>query len=150
MTNAGERMNRQMLQVVGLNAGDYKLLVDGKLIGEYSYNELAKGIGLQDNKDMPDYQQAMKVAELNKERNDKAIQPLRDLWIELKFRRYRETEGLEKEEEEWIKDDMSVQEWKEKVFYKKAEELEKKAKEFEDKVYEINKPVAHKYELIKI
>jgi hypothetical protein len=45
---------------------------------------------------------------------------------------------------------MSVEEWKEKIFYKKAAEIEKKVKEFEDKIYEINKPAAHKYELIKI
>jgi hypothetical protein len=152
MTDAKNVLSRQMLRVVGLESGKYKLVVDGQEAAIYDYAELAKGVNLCGNSNMPDYQHALKVAELNKERNDEAVQQLRDLWIELKFRRYREAEGLDKdeEEEEWIEDDMSVEEWKEKVFYKKAEELEKKAKELEDKIYEINKPVAHKYELIKI
>jgi lysophospholipase L1-like esterase len=150
MTQAGMLMSQEMLKVAGLESGEYKLLIDGESVGTYSHANLANVVFLQENPKTPQYQQALKVAELNKERNEEAVGPLRDLWIELKFRRYREAEGLEKEEEEWIKDDMSVQEWKEKEFYKKAEELEKKAKEFEDKIYEINKPVAHKYELIKI
>jgi lysophospholipase L1-like esterase len=151
MTDAKNVLSNQMLRVVGLESGKYKLVVDGQEAAIYDYAELAKGVNLCGNSKMPSYQQALKVAELNKERNDEAVQQLRDLWIELKIRRYRKAEALdEEEEEEWIDDDMSVEEWKEKVFYKKAEELEKKAKKLEDKIYEINKPVAHKYELIKI
>ncbi|MHC4255614.1 MAG: SGNH/GDSL hydrolase family protein, partial [Planctomycetota bacterium] len=154
MTDAKNTLSRQMLRVVGLESGKYSLVVDGQEIATYDYSELAKGVNLCGNVNLPDYQQAMKVAELNKERNDEAVRPLRDLWIQLKFRREREAESLEEEEEEeieeWIDDDMSVEEWKEKIFYKKAAEIEKKVKEFEDKIYEINKPAAHKYELIKI
>ncbi|MHC4842196.1 MAG: SGNH/GDSL hydrolase family protein [Planctomycetota bacterium] len=154
MTDAKNVLSRQMLRVVGLESGKYRLVIEGQEAAVYDYAELAKGVNLCGNTNMPDYQQAMEIAELNKERNDKAVRPLRDLWIQLKFRRYREAEALEEEEkeeiEEWMDDDMSVEEWKEKVLYPKAEKLEKKAKEFEDKIYEINKPKAHKYELIKI
>jgi hypothetical protein len=154
MTDAAKFMSQEILQVIGLESGEYKLLIDGESVGIYSHVNLANVVFLQENPKTPQYQQAMKVAELNKERNDEAVRPLRDLWIQLKFQRYREAETLEEEEEEeieeWMDDDMSVEEWKEKVFYKRAAELEKKAKEYEDKIYEINKPKAHKYELIKI
>jgi hypothetical protein len=154
MTDAKNTLSRQMLRVAGLDSGEYRLLIDGQEAAVYDYADLAKGVNLCGNLNVPDYQQAMEVAELNLQRNEEAVRPLRDVWIQLKFRRYRERDELEEEEEEeeeeWMDDDMSVEEWKEKVLYPEADKLEKKAKEYEDKIYEINKPAAHKYELIKI
>jgi len=39
-------LDRQMLQVDGLEAGQYQLLIDGKTIGDFSRDELKKGINL--------------------------------------------------------------------------------------------------------
>jgi lysophospholipase L1-like esterase len=39
-------LDRQMLQVDGLEAGRYRLLIDGKTIGDFSSDELKKGINL--------------------------------------------------------------------------------------------------------
>jgi len=151
MTDAKNTLSRQTLRVVGLESGEYRLLIDGNVADIFDYADLAKGVNLFGNFNVPDYRQAMEVAELNLQRNEDAIQPLRDMWIQLKFRRYRERgDWQEEEEEEEIDDDMSIEEWKEKVLSKEAQKLEEKAKEFEDKIYEINKPRSHTYELIKL
>jgi lysophospholipase L1-like esterase len=89
ITDAGSKMSRETLRIVGLKGGDYKLKIDNKTVGTYSHVQFAGGVELQENSKTPQYAQAMKVAVLNKQRNDEAIQQTRDLWSYLKFWRHR-------------------------------------------------------------
>ena len=70
-----------------LAPGRYDLAIDGQKVGTYTSGQLAFGVELEANEKTPQYQQALKVALLNKERNDKAVHPLRDQWGQLKGRR---------------------------------------------------------------
>jgi hypothetical protein len=144
-------MSRETLRIVGLKGGDYKLKIDDKTVGTYSHVQFAGGVQLQENSSTPQYAQAMKVAMLNKQRNDEAVSPMRDLWLYLKFWRYRlagvESEDEELEEELKKLDPEDFDEWYAE-FKKKTSELLKKAEQFEDEIRQINKPKSHKYKIV--
>lgn len=85
LTHAGHRLGSEVLKVSGLDAGQYEIVIDGKTIGKpVPHTTLAAKVELQDNPATPEYAQAMEVALLNRERNDKAIRPLRDTWSKIK------------------------------------------------------------------
>lgn len=158
LTNAGELMSREIVKVTGLSKGEYDLLIDGNSVGKYSHLNFANGVELQENKLTPQYQQAAKVALLNKTRNKEAVSPMRDLWLMRKiitaFHESPEDIGDE-EEKQWFEQylienfgstdiDKFI-----KQFDGKLTPLQENAKVMEDEIYEMNKPAAHTYEIIK-
>jgi hypothetical protein len=150
ITDAGSKMSRETLRIVGLKGGDYELRIDGKTVGMYSHVQFAGGVQLQENSSTPQYAQAMKVAMLNKQRNDEAVSPTRDMWLHLKFWRHR-LAGFEPEDEddkrEFEKlDPEDFDEWYSQ-FKKDTDRLLKKAEQFENEIRQINKPRPHKYEV---
>jgi lysophospholipase L1-like esterase len=85
LTHAGHRLGGEVLKISGLSAGQYEILIDGKPAGKpVPHTVLAAKVELQDNAATPEYAQAMEVALLNRERNDKAVRPLRDAWSKIK------------------------------------------------------------------
>jgi hypothetical protein len=58
-------------------------------------------VELKENNLTPQYQQALKVAELNKIRNDEAVRPMRDLWLMRKIMHefHKESGDFDNEEE---------------------------------------------------
>ena len=149
ITSAGHKMSRETIQAIGLKPGNYHLRIDGKMVGAYSHVQFATGVELQDNSDTPQYAQAMKVAMLNKQRNDKAVRPMRDLWLHLKLWRYR-LAGVEDEDDKDELEELDPKDFDKwfTEFKKDISELVKKAEQFEDEIYQTNKPQPHKYEII--
>jgi lysophospholipase L1-like esterase len=143
IADAGSRMSAETLRIVGLKGGNYELKIDNKTVGTYSHVQFAGGVELQGNSKTPQYARAMKVAMLNKQKNDKVIGPTRDLWCDLKI--WRERLAEREIEEEFDPEDFDK--WYAE-FKVKTSELLEKAKWFEDKIYQINKPVPHKYEIV--
>ena len=135
ISRAGRQLSRETMRVVGLAPGNYRLSIDGTAVGTHGHVRWAAGVALQGNAKTPQYAQAMRVAMLGKEKNDQAVRPLRDQWSELKERREEEASDPEK-----------FRDWRSE-FAKKVAELQKKARRLEDKIYEINKPGPHTYEL---
>ena len=78
MTHAGHHYSNEKVSVRGLKAGRYDFKIDGQLIGTYTAGQLGFGVELEENDKTPEYQQALKVAQLNQQRNDLAYRPLRD------------------------------------------------------------------------
>lgn len=77
-----ESLNQEILQVQGLQTGNYALKIDGNFITILDAETLADGINLAVLHNTPQYQQAVKVMHLNEER-----------WnIEKRFREYAWTE----------------------------------------------------------
>ena len=139
---AGHRMSRETFRVVGLKSGNYQLKIDGLSVGTYSHLQLSTGIELQENRQTPQYQQSLRIAGLNKERNDEAVRLVRDLWVERKVKKF----GI------WEPDKkLSPKEFKkwEKEFKKKVNTLKNRAEKFEDEIYRVNKPIPHTYELVE-
>jgi len=148
IAEAGRKISRETFRVVGLTPGDYHLHIDGRTVGTYDHRQLAAGVELQNNSETPQYGQAMKVAMLNKRRNDRAVRPMRDLWGELKDRRERQERGEQYEEGEGSGPrDFDFEQWQVE-FKKQVAELIEEAERFEDRIYEINRPKPHKYELV--
>jgi lysophospholipase L1-like esterase len=139
LTKAGHRFSNEQLQVAGLEPGNYEVRIDGTPIGPaVSHVRLGFKLELQANPNTPQYQQALQVAMLNKERNDNAVHPLRDAW--------RKPKAVWREatiDEEKLKAAMEEIE-------PKLRELEALAADYEAKIYAAAKPVPRKYEIVRI
>jgi len=82
------QLSSEKLAVRGLAPGKYELKIDRESVGQWTDAELAAGINLGENPKTPQYQQALKVALLNKDRNAKGEHPLRIEWARLKAERH--------------------------------------------------------------
>ncbi len=150
LTHAGHRYSNEKITVGNLKPGKYELRIDGELVGTYTDGQLAFGVELECNEKTPQYQQALKVAMLNKERNEKAVRPERGLWVSLKVKR----RELRKLEEGTDKDAAAArraefEKWLPEFKAGVAEKIAL-ARQLEDQIYGINKPVERKYELVRM
>ncbi|HUT92635.1 MAG TPA: SGNH/GDSL hydrolase family protein [Thermoguttaceae bacterium] len=139
LTKAPHRLSNEQLQVAGLKPGKYEVRIDGTSIGPAaSHVKLGFKLELQSNPGTPQYQQALEVALLNKDRNDKAVHPLRDLWRKPKSVWRAETIDQEKLKATLAEIEPTIQ------------ELEALAAEYEAKIYATAKPVPRKYEIVRV
>ncbi len=149
LTHIGHKFSTEKLAVRDLAPGKYELKIDGQAVGTYETGPLAAGIELQENDKTPEYQQALKVALLNKKRNDEAVHPLRDQWAALKNK----TNDLHKAEAANaadLADKKAVYDQWLPTFKTAVENLNAKAAEMEKAIYEINQPQPHTYELTHV
>lgn len=144
IAEAGRMMSRETFRVVGLEEGNYSLIIDGTIVGNYTHLQLAGGVELQENTKTPQYRQALAVANLNKKRNDEVIRPMRNLWEKRKWKKigsnYPGHEIIPLSPEAFKK-------W-EKEFLKEVKSLEKKSEQMVEAIYRINRPKSHTYELV--
>ncbi len=149
MLKLGHRASREGFEVHGLSPGKYELSIDDHPVGSYTNVQLERHIELQSNEKTPQYQQAMQVAELNRQRNDGPIGKLRGEWSQFqRFARAREQSRLAPDDEKLAAqlDELA----------KKLEGMEERivddenaAQEIEDKIFEINQPKPRRYVLTR-
>ena len=150
LTKAGHRYSQERVTVKNLPAGQYELRIEGQAVGRWNEGQLAFGIELEANAKTPQYQQALKVAMLNKEKNEMAVRPLRNLYSGLKGKQRQldaaisgkdtaKAEAAEKAFEKWFAD-----------FKPGVEKNNTLIKEYEDKIYQANQPKSLKYELVAV
>lgn len=135
---AGHHFSNESLQIQGLAPGKYELKIDGQTIGTYPSSALAFRIELQNFEKTPEYQQALDVANLNKEKNDKATRPMRDLYGKLKGVRHNAKTTPESL-------NSYIEEMKPKVA-----DLEKLEAEYDQKIYAAAQPKPHKFEITRV
>jgi lysophospholipase L1-like esterase len=145
LTSLGHRYGNEKLTVRNLKPGNYELKIDGTAIGKFADGQLGFGVELEGNELTPQYQQALKVATLNKQRNDVAYRPLRDQYGQLKGKR-RDFAKIDPKAPEYEAKKAEFEAWYAGQKAKVAELLAS-AKAFEDQIYQSNQPVPHKYEL---
>ncbi|MCF6314477.1 MAG: SGNH/GDSL hydrolase family protein [Verrucomicrobiales bacterium] len=134
MTKAGHRISNERLKVSGLKPGRYEVFIDGESIGKpVSHVQLAAKIELQANEKTPQYKQALQVALLNREKNDKVIRPLRNLWSRIKGLRNRHADDAAAFQVEYEK------------LKPRIEEFLKSSLDYEKRIYELAQPKARKY-----
>jgi hypothetical protein len=140
LTHAGHRLGGEVLKISGLSAGQYEILIDGKPTGKpVPHTVLAAKIELQDNSATPEYAQAMEVALLNRERNDKAVRPLRDTWSKLKS--FRNQLGNAKAEDHpRIQNEITAK-------IASAKELVSLGADYEARLHKLAQPVVRTYEV---
>ena len=149
MLHLGHKASREALEVHDLPAGSYQLTIDGQAVGVYSAQQLARHVELQENTKTPQYQQAMQVAELNKQRNAGPIRSMRGEWS--RFQQYARVkqqvadapnEANQKQLEILTKQTEGMDERVAKL----NEEIEQLAAE----IREVAQPKPHKYRLEKV
>ena len=146
VTNLNALYNKERLAVSGLNSGVYVLKIDGTTIGRWTEVQLAAGIELQGNSNTPQHQQATKIAELNKKRNDQFYRPSRSEFQQIKGKR-QELHHAEFDKAADLEDKKAALEKCRAEVKAKVAEMLKGAAEIEDQIYAANKPKPHRYEL---
>lgn len=137
-TIAGHRLSSERLRFVGIAEGEYEILIDGVPLSKtYTHSQLSMKIEIQADEATPQYQQALRVAELNRDRNDLAIRPIRNLWSGIKGMRNKH-EGTEEFEKLY-------EAQKEKI-----DTLLALAEDYEAQIFEAAKPIARKYEIRRV
>ena len=149
LTHRGHKLGNEKITVRNLKAGKYELRIDGQPVGQWTDGQLAFGVELEANEKTPQYQQALKVAMLNKERNDRVYQQIRGNYGQLKgkgndFRKAEAANGPD-----FAETKAAFEKWHEEMKTKVTALLEE-AKKLEDQIYQTNQPAPHKYELVKI
>jgi lysophospholipase L1-like esterase len=145
LTHAGHHYSNEKVSVRGLKPGKYTLKIDGETIGAYAAGQLAFGVELEENAKTPEYQQALKVATLNQQRNNEAYHPLRDQYSQLKGKR-RDLAKIAESDPQYAAKKAEFEQWYTGQKAKVAELLTK-AKDFEAQIYQANQPTPHKYEI---
>lgn len=148
LINAGHHDSNERLTVRDLPAGRYDLKIDGQTVGTYNSGQFAFGVELEQNDKTPQYQQALKVANLNQDRTNNVVRPLRDLWRDVKIKR-RETAKLKADKPDQAAGaqaafDKFYAEITPKIDAKVAE-----ARRLEDEIYKENQPQARHYEIVR-
>jgi hypothetical protein len=72
------QFNQEIVKVAGLKKGTYELKIDDSSIGDYSSEELQKGVDIAENPATPQYQQSEAVTKLNTDRTRTAAR-IRDI-----------------------------------------------------------------------
>ncbi|MCB1123053.1 MAG: hypothetical protein KJT03_15970, partial [Verrucomicrobiae bacterium] len=119
--------------------GEYEIRINGQTLPKtFSNFTLGRKIELQGQPETPQYQQASRVADLVKERFEKALVPYRDLQAKMKSRR-----------REFGNEAPEVAAFR-KTIQPQLDELLALAEEYTEKIYSAAQPVAHRYEIRKV
>ncbi len=149
LTHRGHKFGNEKITFRNLKAGNYELRIDGQPVGQWSDGQLAFGVELEANEKTPQYQQALKVALLNKERNDRVYQQIRGSYGQLKGKGNELRKAEAANGPDFAEKKAAFEQWHTEMKTKVAGLLEE-AKKIEDQIYKTNQPVPHKYELLKI
>ncbi|MGE5531420.1 MAG: hypothetical protein ACM3VW_04805, partial [Bacteroidota bacterium] len=144
-----------------LPAGNYKLLIDGQEVGQYSAEALKAGINLASNDKTPQYKQALQVFQVNENRSN----------IEVKLRTYAQMRSVFVNAKLNEDDDAAVQAWFDawlkklgdsytayftnqlKVYRDTRTQLEPIKQQIEtlqQQLWQLNQPKAHRWQLVKV
>lgn len=147
LTSAGHRMSNEKVTVRNLAPGTYEMRIDGTPIGKWNDGQLAFGVEIEANEAAPQYQQALKVAELNQRRNKEAYAGIRGEYAKLKGVRNKMNKAVGTPEEAAAKTEFTAYH---DAMKDRVKTLLDSARAMEDEIYKINKPVPHRYELVLV
>ncbi|HEY7313662.1 MAG TPA: SGNH/GDSL hydrolase family protein [Gemmataceae bacterium] len=121
-------LNYYGLKASGLNGGKYALSIDGKKVGEYTADELSKGVNLGNLGAGPLFEQGQEVLKLINEKNNNVVHP-----------RFRQVVMFGAPD--WLAD--VVRERKPAELKKRMEKIES----LQEAIYQKVQPKAHRFEL---
>jgi hypothetical protein len=150
LVHAGHHYSNEAIAARGLAPGRYELKIDGQAVGTYADTQLAFRVELEGNAKTPEYEQALHVALLNKERNDKAVHPLRDLWAQLKGKRRQMAAPSAAKGPQLAEKKAQFEKWCAEQFQPGVAKLQALAKDYEEQLYQARQPVARQYELTRM
>jgi lysophospholipase L1-like esterase len=146
ITHLGHRLSRETLEVHGLPPGDYVLSIDGAEVGTYSTVQL-EHLELQSNERTPQYQQALEVAMLNKQRNEGPVMGLRGEWGQFQhFARIRQGAEAAPDNAD-LQSQLAEMTTRVEGMAERVAERNSEARAIEDQIFEINQPAPRRYVL---
>jgi lysophospholipase L1-like esterase len=146
----GQRLSSEVLRIHGLAPGNYRLLINDNEIGVYAAAVLESELDLDGNARTPQNQQAGRVADLNAQRNEQVVAPLRDLWRAKKTLERTKRELAAAPADEALKKRAFSYERKLHDFDGQIEALDAKSKTFEDQIYQANQPQLLSFRLERV
>jgi lysophospholipase L1-like esterase len=149
LLHAGHHYSMEAFVARNLKPGKYELKIDGQSVGTWTDGQLAFRVEMEANEKTPQYQQALRVAMLNKERNDNAIRPLRGLWLQMKVHR-RQLAQVPADSPDLAAKKAAFEKWVADEFQPGVAKIKALANDYEDQIYQANQPAARKYELIRL
>lgn len=158
-----DELNREMLQVQNLEAGDYEVLIDGQSVGVWPGGELGTGVNLAGNVKTPQYKQAAAVMQLNEKRRNRESETLR-IFAALehdvlgpKNVNTADMDAVRAAMDKAIEDAGRAKSWQHsyfinlsKVYYAqkpRQKEIEKELADMTTRIFEMARPQAHQYEI---
>ncbi len=150
LTGAGHRNSNESFAARGLKPGKYELKIDGQSVGTWTDATLGFKVELQENEKTPQYQQALKVALLNKEKNDTATRPMRNFWGQLKGKRSQLAQAASKQDPQIDTKKAEFEKWLANDFKTGVAKLNADIAAFDERIYEAAKPLPRKYELVRV
>lgn len=152
-----KEFNQEILKVDNLNAGNYKLLIDGNEIAQFTAADFTKGINMANYGNTPQYKQAKNVMFLNEQRAEIEGKLREYEWVQSNFFR---DKGMLYEDSQQAFDAASSTDnifvtskmgiYRTARFPEIRKMWEDNLKILVDKIYEINKPKTHRIEIIKV
>ena len=145
LTNLGAKFSRETIQVSGLPVGEYAVQIDGQHVAKATADQLAAGLELQSNSKTPQYQQAAKVAQLNKKRNEGPVKRLRNEWGNFQSVKYLAAQIEKNPSDEAEKKRLADAEKKMPGMDDRVKSAIIDAQKIEDEIFQINQPRPHKF-----
>jgi lysophospholipase L1-like esterase len=150
LVKLGHRASREALTIHGLEAGTWELSIDGTTVGKWPHTVLASHVELQGNQLTPQYQQAMEVALLNKQRNDGPVKSLRDGWRAFQNWARQSRELARQPNNAELAGQVVGSRAKLDEFESVIRNAEARARKIEDKIFATNQPITRHYELTRL
>lgn len=150
MLHLGHKATSEALSVNGLASGKYDLLIDDVAVGTYTDVQLARRVELQGNAKTPQYQQALEVAMLNKQKNEGPVKQLRDGWRTFQQWARRSRDLASQPNNQELVAAVAKNQKRLASLEENIKAAEAGAKEIEDKIYKVNQPVTRHYVLRKV
>ncbi|MFI3303418.1 MAG: SGNH/GDSL hydrolase family protein [Rikenellaceae bacterium] len=155
-----EDYNREIVTVTGLKKGDYQLLIDDVVVGEYSNKELSEGVNLSMNELTPQYQQSKAVMNenenLRKTTYNNRVLPLvehRILHLRSDFEEYLRPDAVIREVTKRLETETQgyyIDKYKLYIeFQPKRDQMFVELMLLQDKLYEMSQPQTHTYKIVK-
>jgi len=146
LTKLGHRYSREGFEVHGLAPGRYELSIDGTVVGTWSSEQLSRHVELQANDKTPQYQQALEVAHLNRDRNSGPVRNLRNEWrLFQSYARAKRDAQTDAAREKVVEMEKRLEGLSERVAGHAAV-----AKKIEDRIFAVNQPVPRMYVLTRV
>lgn len=150
LTNLGHKLGKELLEIQGLAPGKYALSIDGVEVGQFSHEAFARHIELQGNELTPQYQQALKIALLNKQRNEGPVRAMRGEWGQFQGYARKRQEAAAAPDNQTLQDQLAQLEAKIAGIEERVAARNAEAKVIEDQIFEQNKPQPQRYVLKRV
>lgn len=150
ITRAAHRVSRETLRVVGLEPGQYDIIIDGVAVARRPAERLALQVELQSNGETAQYQQALAVATLNEQKNNGPVKQLRDAWRDFQaYARVRRDAAAQPNNQE-LQAKLKDLQKKMETHEQRVEDAQQQIADYEDRIYQTNQPKTRHFVIRKV